>query len=139
MEARALKRAWIGALALAAMITASAAFGATATFWHPTGVTANGSGAFAVAATYANTSHPVQLGYDVSAAPRQRVSASWTVICTIGPIVRAKSGHFSGLSTTNLLKPHVMPLPMATPERCSPAVAAHLHGTGKILVLILKR
>jgi hypothetical protein len=38
-----------------------------------------------------------------------------------------------------LLKPHVMPLPMASPERCSAAVAAHLHGTGKILVLILRR
>jgi len=134
-----LKRAWIGGLALAAMITSSVALGAAATLWHPLGVTANGSGALAVAATYASTSHPVQLGYDVSAAPPQRVSASWTVICTIGPIVRAKSGHFSGRSTTNLLKPHVMPLPMTSPERCSAGVAAHLHGTGKILVLILKR
>ena len=121
------------------MTTVSAAMGAPATLWHPLGVTANGSGALAVAATYATTSHPVQLGYDVSAAPRQRVSASWTVICAIGPVVRTKSGNFSGLSTTNLLKPHVMPLPMASPERCSAAVAAHLQGTGKILVLILRR
>ena len=121
------------------MITATAALGAASTFWHPVGITSNGSGDFAVAATYASTSYPIQLGYDVSAAPRQRVSASWTVICTIGPIKRAKSGHFSGLSTTDLLQPHLMQLPMTSPERCSAAVAAHLNGNGKILVLILRR
>jgi hypothetical protein len=121
------------------MTTSAAALGAPSTFWHPTGRTSNGSGDFAVAATYARASHPVQLGYDVSAAPRQRVSASWTVICAIGPIIRAKSGHFSGLSTTDLLKPRLMQLPMTSPERCSAAVAAHLNGSGKILVLILRR
>jgi hypothetical protein len=134
-----LKRAWIGALALAAMITSAAALGAPSTFWHPMGLTSNGSGDFAVAATYASTNNPIALGYDVSAAPRQRVSASWTVICTIGPIARSRSGHFSGLSTTDLLKPNLMQLPMASPERCSAAVAAHLNGSGKILVLILRR
>jgi hypothetical protein len=134
-----LKRGWIGALALAAVITPTTALGAHFTFWHPMGLTSNGSGAFAVAATSANASHPVQLGYDVSAAPRQQVTASWTVICRIGPITRARSGHFTGLSTTDLLKPHVMPLPMHSPDRCSAAVAAHLNGNGKILVLILGR
>lgn len=101
-----MKRAWIGALALAAMITSATALGAPSTFWHPMGLTSNGSGDFAVAATYASTNNPIAL---------------------------------FGLSTTDLLKPNLMQLPMASPERCSAAVAAHLNGSGKILVLILRR
>jgi len=134
-----LKRAWIGALALTAMVTTGAALGAHSAFWHPIGVASNGSGDFAAAAARASANHPARLGFDVSAAPPQRVSASWTVICRIGPIAKTKSGRFSGHSTTDLLKPNLMQLPMEVPDRCSAAVAAHLNGRGKILVFILKR
>lgn len=122
--------------AISLVVVAAAALASTALAapWRVVGRGA-ASGDFTIAVASANTNRPLGLAVRIVAAPNQRASGTWTVVCSKGPTVRSRSGQFR--LTTPVTR--VVPLPVARPDSCIATGSAALVSAGTVRVEILRR
>jgi hypothetical protein len=93
------------------------------------------SGGFATCVASGNVDHPIRIKVHVTAAPNQRVSGAWSMVCSKGTGAASSQGTVSGLT------PRVKELrmPFTNPSSCSVAADAQLSGSGSIHVYLTAR
>jgi hypothetical protein len=92
---------------------------------------ASASGAHAVAIATGTAGHPGTLRVTVSAKPSQRVSVTWTIVCTKGGRAGTASGSAKGSSTLR----RTLRKPMSRPDACTVSATGKLAGgSGRIRV-----
>jgi hypothetical protein len=92
---------------------------------------ARGHHAYASAAGVIVT--PASIKLRVVATPRQRVSGSWTMLCSFGFAGGSASGSFSGGTTLRL----TLPIPLPGPDQCTVSAEAQLTHRGRVRVTLL--
>jgi hypothetical protein len=92
---------------------------------------ARGHRAYASAAGVIVT--PASIALRVAATPRQRVSGSWTMVCSAGFAAASASGSFSGGTTLRL----TLPIPLSVPDHCTVLAGAQLAHRGRVRVTLL--
>jgi hypothetical protein len=89
------------------------------------------SGDYAVAVASGTATNPHSLWVKVTSSPHQRVSVSWTVVCSRGFGAGSKSGQFTARTTTR----RKLRLPMRHPDNCTASASAQLEsGSGHLRV-----
>ena len=96
---------------------------------------AKASGDFAVAVASGSARRPRVLRVRVTARPRQRVSGSYTVVCSKGSGAGSKSGDFSGRTTLR----RKLRMPMPRPDSCSVGASAQLEEGCRITLVLIAR
>ena len=76
---------------------------------------------------------PASMRLRVAATPRQRVSGSWTMLCSVGFAGGSASGSFSGGTTLRL----TLPIPLPGPDQCTVSAGAQLAHRGRVRVTLL--
>jgi hypothetical protein len=92
-------------------------------------------GDYAVASAGATANDPSRLYMKVTARPRQRITASWSMTCGKGFGAGSKSGDFAGRT------PEVrrMRMPMRNPDTCYIGSSAQLNDSGRIVIRLYKK
>jgi hypothetical protein len=93
--------------------------------------TASGKRANAVATGSAD--NPKALYASVTAKPRQKFTANWTVICTRGSDAGSKNGKFAAKAPYRKR----LRLSVSRPENCTVIVNARLAKSGRVTVTLL--
>jgi hypothetical protein len=127
------QRLTITALA-AALVGVACASAAAAAPWRVIARTSL-SGDFAVALLSAKAAEPAGLAVRVVATPRQRVSGSWTVVCSEGSTTRRASGRFAAITPAT----RVVRLPTRRPDSCIVGAVASTLEPGALRLQILRR
>ncbi|HEU0335947.1 MAG TPA: hypothetical protein VFR43_05295 [Gaiellaceae bacterium] len=120
----------VGLAALAAALAAPAA--AVTPVESETLARGSGSGHFAVAFVHADDRGGRPLRLLVRSAPRQWVTAAWTISCHRGFRLVTASGTASG--TTPLAA--TLPRPLARSAGCAVVAGAQLEGAGRVAVAV---
>jgi hypothetical protein len=131
------KRVTFPALAVVALAAVVASVGVSAAASAPWRVIARTSlsGDFAVALLSARAAEPAGLAVRVVATPRQRVAASWTVVCSVGADTRRASGTFAATTPAT----RILRLPLRRPDSCVVGAVASTLETGTVRLQILRR
>jgi invasion protein IalB len=98
----------------------------------PFGKKCTARGDFATCVTSGNVNNPVRISVHVVTSPDQRVSGSWSMVCSKGSGAGSKSGTFGGATPLH----HALTMPYARPNSCSVAADAQLSGSGSITVYL---
>jgi hypothetical protein len=91
------------------------------------------SGDFAIALAGGKANHPQRLAVRVRTKPAQRVSVSWTMVCSKGLGAGSKSGQFKAAAP--LLR--ALKMPMRHPDDCIVSASAQLDRSGSVRVALL--
>ena len=97
-------------------------------------------GDVAICVAGGNVNHPSSIHVHVTANPAQRVSGSWTVVCSRGFGAGSKSGNFRGRAGATI-HPLTVPvkMPYKHPDSCTASADAQLSGHGRLHVWITAR
>ena len=95
--------------------------------------TARASGDFAIALASGHTSHPHTIKVRVTSSPHQRVSVSWTMVCSKGFGAGSKSGDFAARTTVT----RTLRMPYRHPDDCTVSASAQLARGGHVKVTLL--
>ena len=88
------------------------------------------------AASVGGTAHnPNKIYMKVTARPRQRITASWSMTCAKGFGTGSKSGEFAGRT------PEVrrLRMPMRNPDDCYLGASGQLDDSGRIVIRLYKK
>jgi hypothetical protein len=111
---------------------------APATVRHLGGCRARGD--FAICVAGGSVNHPSSIHVHVTANPAQRVTGSWSVVCSRGFGAGSKSGNFHGRAgaTSHPLTVPVK-MPYKHPDNCTASADAQLSSHGRLHVWITAR
>ncbi len=92
-------------------------------------------GDYAAVAASGTAHNPNKIYMKVTARPRQRITASWSMTCAKGFGTGSKSGDFAGRT------PQVrrLRMPMRNPDDCYLGASAQLDDSGKIVIRLYKK
>lgn len=90
------------------------------------------SGDYAVTQAAGTVKRPGTIRVKVTASPRQKVSVSWTMVCTKGTNAGSKSGQFEARTNVN----RALKKPMSHTDSCTVSANAQLSGSGKVSIAI---
>src|SRR5579862_5043215 len=106
--------------------------GARATGTNVTSASASGPGA--VAAATGSASHPRLITVSIATVPSQRVTGTWSVVCTNGFSAGPK-----GEAATVTPLTRTFTFPATGPAQCHARATARLSGSGRVTVQIVRR
>jgi hypothetical protein len=91
------------------------------------------SGDYAIASASGTVKHPKTIKVKVTAKPNQKVTVSWTMVCSRGLNAGSKSGQYKARTpTTRALKK-----PMSNADDCIVSANAQLDSGGHVTIAIL--
>ena len=93
---------------------------------------ASASGDYAIALASGTAENPGTINVRVTASPRQRVSVSWTMVCSKGLGAGSKSGQFSARTTVT----RALRKPQSNPDSCTVSASAQLDNGGRVRVTL---
>lgn len=96
-------------------------------------------GDFAVCIASGNVNHPASIHVHVVARPGQRVSGSWTMVCSKGNGAGGKSGNFSGWASAKHPLRRDLRMPYLHPDSCTVSASAQLSKSGRLHVWLTAR
>lgn len=95
----------------------------------------SGAGDYAIVIASGSVHHPKRISVRVSSHPAQRVTGSWTMVCSKGLSAGSKSGHISGVGAFS----RTLKMPRRHPDDCSVSASAQLDRGGKVHVTLVSR